>query len=175
MGIKKWIPFGHVGANLIYIIAHFSTFKQWAFLLMMLILIFVLVIWKCRHVNVSMEMLLKLVAVFGPVIRTTVSAPRSVGVDLHAEQRCYWLIFIYGYLPFSFSSIMGLTKPLWTNCFSKFECRRECCNQCFMQLQKIRKLLPPLLRWDAIPVNAAVRNIIHFLIASDIITITQYP
>ncbi|XWS15690.1 hypothetical protein CRYUN_Cryun34aG0023400 [Craigia yunnanensis] len=42
-----------------------------------------------RHVNVSMEMLLKLVAVFGPVIRTTISARRGVGVDLHAEQRCY--------------------------------------------------------------------------------------
>ncbi|XP_022720507.1 katanin p80 WD40 repeat-containing subunit B1 homolog isoform X2 [Durio zibethinus] len=63
-----------------------------------------------RHVNVSLEMLQKLVAVFGPVIRSTVSAPRGVGVDLHAEQR------------------------------------RECCNQCFMQLQKIQKLLPPLLR-----------------------------
>ncbi|KAE8724239.1 Transducin/WD40 repeat-like superfamily protein isoform 5 [Hibiscus syriacus] len=40
-----------------------------------------------RHVNVSLEMLLKLVAVFGPMIRSTVSAPRGVGVDLHAEQR----------------------------------------------------------------------------------------
>ncbi|KAL4290517.1 hypothetical protein GQ457_14G010150 [Hibiscus cannabinus] len=63
-----------------------------------------------RHVNVSLEMLLKLVAVFGPMIRSTVSAPRGVGVDLHAEQR------------------------------------RECCNQCFTQLQKIQKLLPPLVR-----------------------------
>ncbi|EOY28358.1 Transducin/WD40 repeat-like superfamily protein isoform 4 [Theobroma cacao] len=40
-----------------------------------------------RHVNVSLEMLLKLVAVFGPMIRSTVSARRGVGVDLHAEQR----------------------------------------------------------------------------------------
>ncbi|XP_021294027.1 katanin p80 WD40 repeat-containing subunit B1 homolog isoform X3 [Herrania umbratica] len=63
-----------------------------------------------RHVNVSLEMLLKLVAVFGPMIRSTISARHSVGVDLHAEQR------------------------------------RECCNQCFMQLQKIQKLLPPLVR-----------------------------
>ncbi|XP_012449464.1 katanin p80 WD40 repeat-containing subunit B1 homolog KTN80.1 isoform X1 [Gossypium raimondii] len=63
-----------------------------------------------RHTNISLEMLLKLVAVFGPMIRSTVSARRSVGVDLHAEQR------------------------------------RECCNQCFMQLQKIQKLLPPLVR-----------------------------
>ncbi|TYI78955.1 hypothetical protein E1A91_D06G250300v1 [Gossypium mustelinum] len=63
-----------------------------------------------RHTNISLEMLLKLVAVFVPMIRSTVSARRSVGVDLHAEQR------------------------------------RECCNQCFMQLQKIQKLLPPLVR-----------------------------
>ncbi|XP_039019727.1 katanin p80 WD40 repeat-containing subunit B1 homolog KTN80.1-like isoform X2 [Hibiscus syriacus] len=63
-----------------------------------------------RHVNVSLEMLLKLVAVFGPMIRSTVSAPHGVGVDLHAEQR------------------------------------RECCNQCSTQLQKIQKLLPPLAR-----------------------------
>ncbi|XVE51275.1 hypothetical protein DITRI_Ditri02bG0026800 [Diplodiscus trichospermus] len=63
-----------------------------------------------RHVNVSLEMLLKLVAVFGPVIRSTVSAPRGIGVDLHAEQR------------------------------------RECCNQCYTQLQKIQKLLPALVR-----------------------------
>ncbi|KAB2079256.1 hypothetical protein ES319_A06G219700v1 [Gossypium barbadense] len=63
-----------------------------------------------RHINISLEMLLRLVAVFGPMIRSTVSARRSVGVDLHAELR------------------------------------RECCNQCFMQLQKIQKLLPPLVR-----------------------------
>ncbi|VVA90928.1 unnamed protein product [Arabis nemorensis] len=40
-----------------------------------------------RPVNVSLEMLLKLVAVFGTVIRSTVSAPRVVGVDLHADER----------------------------------------------------------------------------------------
>ncbi|CAA7020803.1 unnamed protein product [Microthlaspi erraticum] len=40
-----------------------------------------------RPVNVSLEMLLKLVAVFGTVIRSTVSAPRIVGVDLHADER----------------------------------------------------------------------------------------
>lgn len=54
---------------------------------MMLILILGLIIWIYRHVNVSLEMLLKLVAVFGTMIRSTVSARRSVGVDLHAEQR----------------------------------------------------------------------------------------
>ncbi|XP_057764531.1 katanin p80 WD40 repeat-containing subunit B1 homolog KTN80.4 isoform X2 [Salvia miltiorrhiza] len=40
-----------------------------------------------RHASLSLEVLLKLVAVFGTVVRTTVSAPRSVGVDLHAEER----------------------------------------------------------------------------------------
>ncbi|GER36479.1 katanin p80 WD40 repeat-containing subunit B1 homolog [Striga asiatica] len=40
-----------------------------------------------RHASVSLEMLLKLVAVFGTVIRTTVSGPRAVGVNLHAEER----------------------------------------------------------------------------------------
>ncbi|KAI3516236.1 hypothetical protein L1887_15147 [Cichorium endivia] len=40
--------------------------------------------YKCHW---KMEMLLKLVAVFGPVIISTISAPPTVGVDLHAEKR----------------------------------------------------------------------------------------
>ncbi|XP_071714415.1 katanin p80 WD40 repeat-containing subunit B1 homolog KTN80.2-like [Rutidosis leptorrhynchoides] len=40
-----------------------------------------------RHINVSLELLLKLVAVFGPVINSAVSAPPTVGVNLHAEKR----------------------------------------------------------------------------------------
>ncbi|GAB2301153.1 hypothetical protein Dimus_035186 [Dionaea muscipula] len=40
-----------------------------------------------RHAKMSLEMLLKLVAVFGPKISSTISASRSVGVDLHQEQR----------------------------------------------------------------------------------------
>ncbi|KFK40724.1 hypothetical protein AALP_AA2G032800 [Arabis alpina] len=40
-----------------------------------------------RPINVSLEMLLKLVAVFGTVVQSTVSARRVVGVDLHAEER----------------------------------------------------------------------------------------
>uniref|UniRef100_A0A5B6ZYF7 Katanin p80 WD40 repeat-containing subunit B1 homolog n=1 Tax=Davidia involucrata TaxID=16924 RepID=A0A5B6ZYF7_DAVIN len=63
-----------------------------------------------RHANLSLEMLLKLVAVFGPVVRSTISASPAVGVDLHAEQRL------------------------------------ECCNQCFIQLEKIQKIVPALLR-----------------------------
>ncbi|CAA6655698.1 unnamed protein product [Spirodela intermedia] len=40
-----------------------------------------------RHVSISLEMLLKLVKVFGSMIHSTVSASISVGVDLQAEQR----------------------------------------------------------------------------------------
>ncbi|XP_073058633.1 katanin p80 WD40 repeat-containing subunit B1 homolog KTN80.1-like isoform X2 [Primulina eburnea] len=40
-----------------------------------------------RHSSVSLEILLKLVAVFGTMIRSTVLAPPAVGVDLHAEER----------------------------------------------------------------------------------------
>ncbi|KAH9748523.1 Katanin p80 WD40 repeat-containing subunit B1 [Citrus sinensis] len=40
-----------------------------------------------RHASISLEMLLKLVVVFGPMIHSTLSAPPAVGVDLHAEQR----------------------------------------------------------------------------------------
>ncbi|XP_006848621.2 katanin p80 WD40 repeat-containing subunit B1 homolog isoform X1 [Amborella trichopoda] len=40
-----------------------------------------------RHIGISLEALLKLVRVFGPVIHSTLSASSSVGVDLQAEQR----------------------------------------------------------------------------------------
>ncbi|XXG86877.1 hypothetical protein AAC387_Pa11g1701 [Persea americana] len=40
-----------------------------------------------RHVGISLDMLLKLVRIFGPVIHSTVSASPSVGVDLQGEQR----------------------------------------------------------------------------------------
>ncbi|XP_052205024.1 katanin p80 WD40 repeat-containing subunit B1 homolog KTN80.4 isoform X2 [Diospyros lotus] len=40
-----------------------------------------------RHQGLSLEMLLKLVRVFGPVIYSAMSASSSVGVDIEAEQR----------------------------------------------------------------------------------------
>uniref|UniRef100_A0A803LLA4 Katanin p80 WD40 repeat-containing subunit B1 homolog n=1 Tax=Chenopodium quinoa TaxID=63459 RepID=A0A803LLA4_CHEQI len=40
-----------------------------------------------RHAKMSLELLLKLVAFLGPTIRSTISAPPSVGVDLHQEER----------------------------------------------------------------------------------------
>ncbi|KAI5673632.1 hypothetical protein M9H77_13996 [Catharanthus roseus] len=42
-----------------------------------------------RHASISLEMLLKLVAVFGTLVRSIVSAPLVVGVDLQAEERCF--------------------------------------------------------------------------------------
>ncbi|GMH05411.1 hypothetical protein Nepgr_007251 [Nepenthes gracilis] len=40
-----------------------------------------------RHAKLSLEMLVKLVAVFGSTICSIISAPPAVGVDLHQEQR----------------------------------------------------------------------------------------
>ncbi|KAG4384280.1 hypothetical protein GLYMA_13G244300v4 [Glycine max] len=73
-----------------------------------------------RHVKVSLDMLLKVVAVFGPTVLATVSAPPSVGVDLHQEER------------------------------------RECCNKCFMELQKIQMTLPILIRKGGILARSAL-------------------
>ncbi|KAL2645545.1 hypothetical protein AAZV13_05G000600 [Glycine max] len=41
-----------------------------------------------RHLGISLEMLLKLVRIFGSVIYSTVSATQPVGVDIEAENRC---------------------------------------------------------------------------------------
>lgn len=46
----------------------------------------------------SLELLLKLVAVFGPGIRSAVSAPRAGGVDLHAEERYHIQTFDFQFL-----------------------------------------------------------------------------
>lgn len=51
-----------------------------------------------RHANVSLELLLRLIAVFGPVIRSAVSARPSVGVDLHAEERIQCCRQCFAYL-----------------------------------------------------------------------------
>ncbi|XP_052140737.1 katanin p80 WD40 repeat-containing subunit B1 homolog KTN80.2-like isoform X1 [Oryza glaberrima] len=40
-----------------------------------------------RHAIVSLELLLDLIKIFGPVIRSTLSAHSAVGVDIQAEQR----------------------------------------------------------------------------------------
>lgn len=47
-----------------------------------------------RHANLSLDMLLKLVAVFGPVIHSTISARPAIGVNLQAEQR-YRMCHLY--------------------------------------------------------------------------------
>eukprot|EP00268_Persea_americana_P055973 TRINITY_DN6556_c0_g1_i10.p2 TRINITY_DN6556_c0_g1~~TRINITY_DN6556_c0_g1_i10.p2 ORF type:complete len:111 (+),score=22.96 TRINITY_DN6556_c0_g1_i10:1372-1704(+) len=63
-----------------------------------------------RHIIISLELLLKLVKIFGPVINSTVSSSSPIGVDLQAEER------------------------------------RNHCTQCFVQLQKIKQLLPAVIR-----------------------------
>jgi hypothetical protein len=40
-----------------------------------------------RHAFVSLEILLDLIKIFGPVIHSTLSASSTVGVDIQAEQR----------------------------------------------------------------------------------------
>ncbi|TKW23886.1 hypothetical protein SEVIR_3G016300v4 [Setaria viridis] len=73
-----------------------------------------------RHLGVSLELLVKLVRTFGPMIHSTVSAgPSSVGVDLEAEQR------------------------------------RERCNLCFIELEKVKNKLPFLTRRKGAVANAA--------------------
>uniref|UniRef100_A0A1D1YHI6 Katanin p80 WD40 repeat-containing subunit B1 1 n=1 Tax=Anthurium amnicola TaxID=1678845 RepID=A0A1D1YHI6_9ARAE len=63
-----------------------------------------------RPIDVSLEMLVKLVRTFGPVIRSTVSASAPVGVDIQAEKR------------------------------------RDRCQLCSNQLQKIKQVLPSLIK-----------------------------
>ncbi|CAH9059820.1 unnamed protein product [Cuscuta europaea] len=63
-----------------------------------------------RHANVSLEILLKLVAIFGPVVRSAVSARPSVGVDLHAEERIECCRQCLGHLQIIENSIPSLMQ-----------------------------------------------------------------
>ncbi|KAK7273449.1 hypothetical protein RIF29_14499 [Crotalaria pallida] len=63
-----------------------------------------------RHLGICLEMLLKLVRVFGSIIYSALSAPSPVGVDIEAEQRL------------------------------------ERCNLCFIELEKVKRILPSLMR-----------------------------
>lgn len=42
---------------------------------------------SCRHQDIALDMLIKLVRVFGSVIYSSLSAPASVGINIEAEQR----------------------------------------------------------------------------------------
>ncbi|XP_021911102.1 katanin p80 WD40 repeat-containing subunit B1 homolog isoform X1 [Carica papaya] len=44
-------------------------------------------LFMCSHLNISLDVLLKLVRIFGSLIYSTKSASTSVGVDIEAEQR----------------------------------------------------------------------------------------
>jgi hypothetical protein len=51
-----------------------------------------------RHLSISLDMLLKLIRIFGSVIYSTISASTSVGVDIEAEKRCVWLHLQFSFL-----------------------------------------------------------------------------
>ncbi|KAK9676432.1 hypothetical protein RND81_11G076700 [Saponaria officinalis] len=63
-----------------------------------------------RHLGISLELLIKLVRVFGSVVYTAISASSSVGVDIEAEQRL------------------------------------ERCNLCYVELERVKRCLPVLMR-----------------------------
>ncbi|XP_074308103.1 katanin p80 WD40 repeat-containing subunit B1 homolog KTN80.3-like isoform X2 [Silene latifolia] len=63
-----------------------------------------------RHLGISLELLVKLVRVFGSVVYSTISASSSVGVDIEAEQRL------------------------------------ERCNHCYVELERVKRCLPVLMR-----------------------------
>jgi len=50
-----------------------------------------------RHQDISLSMLLKLVKVFGSLIYTSLSTPTSVGVDIEAEKRYYYMFSFTSY------------------------------------------------------------------------------
>ncbi|XP_030507289.1 katanin p80 WD40 repeat-containing subunit B1 homolog KTN80.4 isoform X2 [Cannabis sativa] len=76
-----------------------------------------------RHIGISLEMLLKLVRIFGSMIYSAISASSSVGVDIEAEQRL------------------------------------ERCNTCFVELEKVKRCLPPLSRGGSIAKSAQELNL----------------
>ena len=131
-------------------------------------MIFFFMVCICRHVKMSLELLLKFVACFGPTIRSTISAPPAVGVDLHQEER-YILLptepFCIPCFLLERSSVMeyaiALVGPslleniriiyyiilrLLIAYSSKFN-RIACCKESFIQLQQIQGLLPALARY----------------------------
>ncbi|RRT58135.1 hypothetical protein B296_00038983 [Ensete ventricosum] len=83
----------------------------------------------CRHLGVSLEMLLKLVEIFVPVIHSTLSAGPSVGVDLQAEKR-----FSFGVCRYDSTTIFSIHGRL------------ERCNLCFIELEKIKNNISSLIR-----------------------------
>ncbi|KAJ8430775.1 hypothetical protein Cgig2_027853 [Carnegiea gigantea] len=80
-----------------------------------------------RHLGISLEMLIKLVRVFGSVIYSTLSASSSVGVDVEAEQRL------------------------------------ERCNLCYIELERVKRCLPALMRLE-LALAAAVAHASCFLL-----------
>lgn len=107
-----------------------------------LFIYFYIAINLCRHVAVSLELVVKLVRTFGPVIHSTVSVgPSSVGVDLEAEQRyCFSQMF----------SWYAITRDYLMLFYLSCHRRRERCNLCFIELEKVKNKLPSLMRYRII-------------------------
>lgn len=94
-----------------------------------------------RHQSISLEMLLKLVRVFGSVIYSSLSASSSVGVDIEAEQRYDWIQELFEPFP---------RWPLLTFSFLAWFKRLERCNLCFLELEKVKQSLPLFCRCSVI-------------------------
>lgn len=93
-----------------------------------------------RHLSISLDMLLKLVRIFGSVIYSTISASTSVGVDIEAEQRCVWLHLQFSiFLFFSIKILSTVATSYWYH-------RLERCNLCFIELEKVKRCLSALTR-----------------------------
>lgn len=85
-------------------------------------------------------MLLKLVRTFGSVIYSTLSATTSVGVDIEAEQRFVLVIFSAAFFHELYINL--IRSFCYVNGF-----RLERCNLCFIELEKIKRVLPSLTRY----------------------------
>ena len=84
-----------------------------------------------RHIGISLDMLLKLVRIFGSMIYSAISASSPVGIDIEAEQRCVdltLLIFTLFFMlltalkRFLFTDWSGTTHALWSQKKSSAAC-----------------------------------------------------
>lgn len=97
----------------------------------------------CRHLSISLDILLKLVRVFGSMVYSAVLASTPVGVDIEAEQRCvqYHLVQFLDVLGLNFDPKTNLTAILvdWH--------RLERYNLCYIELERVKRCLPALTRF----------------------------
>uniref|UniRef100_A0A803LVX8 Katanin p80 WD40 repeat-containing subunit B1 homolog n=1 Tax=Chenopodium quinoa TaxID=63459 RepID=A0A803LVX8_CHEQI len=94
-----------------------------------------------RHLGVSLDMLVKLVRVFGSVIYSAVSASSSVGVDIEAEER-----WEGGFLRVSGVHFRWWWPVRWLGISSSAFKWLERCNLCYIELERVKLCLPALMR-----------------------------